>query len=303
MRPQGENAYNPEPVTDLDPTTSAAPDPEANIPLARPITFLTTAAPIAPPHPILLLDHSRRAAWRDLALVLLALVAFELLAVGLLRTLFAAYFDSGLEQDDASDAKLRQAALLPVVSFRAVTAALAIAYVTCRRRQPWTSLGLTTRGVLTDIAIGIGALPAVYGLIALTMLAVWFLYPGLIGQMNENAERLMTLIPRLSPLQFVPVSLLIGVYEELLFRGFMMPRLRRTLGGWTPALLVSSAVFTALHAFEQTPLALIVVAILSLVFSLATIWRRSILPAIVTHALFDFSQLLLLYFSSGDAWK
>jgi hypothetical protein len=48
--------------------------------------------------------------------------------------------------------------------------------------------------------------------------------------------------------------------------------------------------------------ALVVVAILSLVFSLATIWRRSIIPAIIAHALFDLSQLLLLYVQAGDSW-
>ncbi len=48
-------------------------------------------------------------------------------------------------------------------------------------------------------------------------------------------------------------------------------------------------------------IALVVVGILSITFSLLTIWRRSIIPAIVTHTLFDFSQFVGLYYLMGDA--
>jgi len=106
----------------------------------------------------------------------------------------------------------------------------------------------------------------------------------------------------LRPAEFVPLTAMIGIYEELVFRGFLMTRLRRGTGSWAVAVALSTVIFTSLHAFDQTHSALVVVAILSLVFSLATIWRRSIIPAIIAHALFDLSQLLLLYVQAGDSW-
>ena len=81
-----------------------------------------------------------------------------------------------------------------------------------------------------------------------------------------------------------------------------MTRLRRTTGSWTLAVLISTAVFTGLHAIEQTLPALLLITILSLVFSVVTIWRKSIIPAVVAHALFDFSQFLLMSLTAGDSW-
>jgi membrane protease YdiL (CAAX protease family) len=120
--------------------------------------------------------------------------------------------------------------------------------------------------------------------------------------MDENVERILELIPNMSLLVFGGVALVIGLYEELLFRGFLMPRLRRWTGSWTIAVLISTALFTALHAFDQTTGALVPIGILSLVFSLVTIWRRSIVPAIIGHFLFDWSQFIGLYVIAGDRW-
>ena len=177
-----------------------------------------------------------------------------------------------------------------------------IAVLARRRGLTARSVGLAWSGAPLNIAIGLATLLVVYGLIAATMTLLWFLWPAVVGEMEENARRIMELVPNLRPVEFVPLAALIGVYEELVFRGFLMTRLRRATGGWTLAVILSTAVFTALHAFEQTQSALVIVAILSLVFSLVTIWRRSIIPAIIAHALFDLSQLLLLHLQAGDSW-
>jgi membrane protease YdiL (CAAX protease family) len=102
---------------------------------------------------------------------------------------------------------------------------------------------------------------------------------------------------------FALVTLLIGLWEELVFRGFLMPRLRRATGSWAIAVLLSTAVFAALHVIDQVPAALVLVTVLSLMFSLVTIWRRSIVPAVVAHALFDLGVFMTLYYQAGDQWK
>jgi membrane protease YdiL (CAAX protease family) len=81
-----------------------------------------------------------------------------------------------------------------------------------------------------------------------------------------------------------------------------MTRLRRLTESWLIAVVLSSIAFTMLHALDQTAAALVPVAILSLIFSVLTIWRRSIVPAIVGHAVFNLTQVVGIYYLAGDQW-
>ncbi len=304
MRPDvvDKTTYNGRTVTAATPDPPAATDIPPEIPFARPIAHEFIMAPPSPEAEILLLNQTIRSAWADVGWLALFLISFEFLAVGLLQLAAEYVLGAPLSPSDPEALQIRQAVLLPALSLRALGAMLIIVLLARRRGLTARSVGLTWSGAPVNIVIGLAVLAVVYVLIAVTMILIWCLWPDLFGEMQENARRIMELVPNLRPVEFVPVAALIGVYEELVFRGFLMIRLRRATGGWTPAVILSSAVFTALHAFEQTPSALIVVAILSLVFSLVTIWRRSIVPAIVAHALFDLSQLLLLQLQAGDSW-
>ncbi|MEK7756324.1 MAG: type II CAAX endopeptidase family protein, partial [Planctomycetota bacterium] len=270
------------------------------IPFARPITGYTP--PALTVSEFFLPRQTPRSAWADIGCLALFLLSFEFFALGLLH--HAAEFDPGtaLSPSEPDASQVRQVMLLPAISLRALGAMVIIAVLARRRGLTARSVGLTWSGAPLNLAIGLATLLVVYGLIAVTMTLLWFLCPAMVGEMEENARRIMELVPNLRPVEFVPLAALIGVYEELVFRGFLMTRLRRATGGWTIAVVLSTVVFTALHAFEQTRSALVIVAILSLVFSLVTIWRRSIIPTIIAHALFDLSQLLWLHLQAGDSW-
>jgi len=174
-----------------------------------------------------------------------------------------------------------------------VTVALVVTVVLLRK-QSLKAVGLTTKSLPANTALGAGLTVVVYGLLALALVLMLLVWPDVPEQMRKNASTLLELVPDSGPLTFLLIAFVIGIYEELLFRGFLMPRLRRATGSWIHAVIISSAIFTALHALEQTAPAVVVVAILSLTFSTVTIWRRSIIPAIVAHALFDFSQFMVL---------
>ena len=272
------------------------------IPFARPIACESVAPPPPPFSEFLLSNESRRSAWEDVGCLALFLLSFELLASGLLHLAAEFVLGKPLSPLEKDALQIRQAMLLPVISLRALAAIVIIALLARRRGQTAQSVGLSWSGLPLNLTIGLGALVVAYGLIAVTMQLLWFLWPDMPREMVENARRIMELVPKLGPLEFIPLTAIIGVYEELVFRGFLMTRLRRATGGWTIAVVLSTAVFTALHAFDQTSSALIVVAILSVVFSVVTIWRRSIVPAIIAHALFNLSQLLLLRWQAGDSW-
>jgi len=262
--------------------------------IARPLAKPGSTARQLADFDIFLFPLSRRQALFDVAGILLLAFFFEVL-LGLFGTTIArAFYNLPLDDPEQVPAYVRQGMLFPLLGVRAVVTVGLVALFVWSRRQRIGVVGLKRRGLAVDGLLGVALTAVVYGVIALVLLGLMFAWPELPKQMQDNATGLLEIIPRCSPLVLLCMSAVIGVYEELLFRGFLMLRLRRVTGSWFFAVVLNSALFTALHAMDQTPAALVIVAILSLSFSLTTIWRRSIVPAMIAHALFDFSQLLLL---------
>jgi membrane protease YdiL (CAAX protease family) len=238
----------------------------------------------------------------DTAALVISLVFLEVVAEVVIAAVAGVPLDSLGDMDDPTQSAFGRAFLLPTLAVRAAGTIVIVAAILRCRGQSAESVGIGGQGLALNLLVGLAATVIAYGLIYVAMLIIWLIWPALWEQMQENAERIIDMVPRLHPLGFAGVALVISVYEELLFRGFLMTRLRRGTGSWTLAVVLSTAVFTGLHAFDQTASALVAVTILSLVFSGVTILRRSIIPAIVAHALFDLSQFLLLNFQAGDSW-
>lgn len=247
---------------------------------------------------ILLVESTRRAVWADLGLATVCVVATELMVgcfLALLRSTWGV-------PEDHRDSALERALLPAVLAVRAAGVMLFLAGILRHRGQSLRSVGVGRQRFGIDCLIGLGAVVAAYTLIYASQFVLFFFWAGLWEAMAENAGRLMELVPKQHPFGFARVALVIGLYEEVLFRGFVMPRLRRATGSWTLAVVVTTAIFALLHLPHQVSAALIPITILSLVFSVVTVWRRSIIPAIVGHFLFDFVNFIWLYLLSGDCW-
>jgi len=288
-----------------NPQTDPPPSDEG-VPLASPVDWSGESGATTPTHEILLAGSSRRSAWIDLARAVILMVGFEMcmgVALGFLFCMDAGIGEPVASEQDFGSAELNRAVFFPALGIRALGCLAIIALIVRSRRQTATSLGLHRDRWRGNIGVGVGSTVAVYLLILVTAPMLWLLWPDMWKLMEENAQRILALIPKLHPLGFVGVSLVVGLYEEILFRGFLMTRLRRATGSWPIAVIVSTAIFAALHLVDQTAPAVVWVTVLSLVFSLVTIWRKSIIPAIVGHFLFDLSQFLNLYFQAGDQWS
>jgi membrane protease YdiL (CAAX protease family) len=239
--------------------------------------------------PILLLPSSRLAALIDVLAVAGLLLAGELMGGGAAAVLlgFAPFAEK-------AEAETIEALLVPVLVGRAALTYVVLKTLLVIRRQAWASMGVRVRGLGFDLLLGLGALIALLiGGLAM-QIVINFFWPDWLRQFSENADRLAQWMPPFNPLQFAALAITVGWYEELLFRGFLMTRLRRLTGSWIAAVPLSTALFALLHAFDQTFGAVLLITVLSLVFSMLTIWRRSIVPAMVAHALFDLIQMLLL---------
>ncbi len=283
----------PQPPPD-EPLSAVRPVQE-EIPWARPLVPRDTPTHSAGDD-ILLLSAPVGQAWVDVAALAGALVLFEFLAGSIIHGFL------GEASSTSFDPGRAHRLFLPALVMRALGTLGVVAVFVRYRHDSAASIGLGARRSGINLLIGFGTLIVAYLLIYPTMILLSTFWSGMMEQMRENATRIQAVVPRLHPIGFLAVAATVGLYEEVLFRGFLMPRLRRATGSWTAALIISTAVFTALHSADQTAPALIMVAILSLVFSLVTIWRRSLLPAIVAHTLFDFSQFVGMLMES-KSWR
>jgi membrane protease YdiL (CAAX protease family) len=286
----------------VEPETAA--QVEMWIPLARPITIETIPPPLNPPaHEILLLSQSRKTVIADIVLFVALFLLFALggeFAIGLIYRAAIAHRFTG---DDALNTAVARNAIFPVMAWRAVSATLVTVWLVRRRGLHIRSVGLTKRRLWLNILLGAATFILIILAVSILGRLAEYYFPQLTREFEKNADMIMDAVPKVSPPAFLAMALLIGYYEELIFRGFLMTRIRRATGSWILAVLGNSAIFIPLHLMDQAPAAMFAVGSLSLLFSIVTAWRRSLIPAIIAHALFDLTMFLNLYYAAGDQWK
>ncbi len=115
---------------------------------------------------------------------------------------------------------------------------------------------------------------------------------------GPHEELLLRLLPRTAGerVGFAGLSLAAGVGEELAFRGYLLHALLLLPlpgGGVFAAVVISSAAFGAVHAY-QGPGGILRTAGAGVVFATGTLATGSLLPAILAHVLVDLVAGLLL---------
>ncbi len=161
------------------------------------------------------------------------------------------------------------------------------------RRQSFASVGLRAEGLRSAVLWGVPAFVTVFGFLMLvsgiTALAWPSGYQALQQAQKVNIERL----PAMSIPAAVVFSLLVAFSEELLFRGFVVTRLRVLTGSWTASILISSGVFGVLHGTQGVFPAVIIFG-LSVLLGAWFVRRGNLAVAIVAHMLFDSTSLAML---------
>jgi uncharacterized protein len=94
---------------------------------------------------------------------------------------------------------------------------------------------------------------------------------------------------------FLGVSVTAGFCEEVIFRGY----LQRQFASWTRSsaagLVLQALVFGASHAYEG-PRRMLLIAVYGAMFGGLALWRRSLRPGMIGHALHDGWTGAMLYF-------
>ncbi len=264
--------------------------PPAAVPVARPI-FIPPRAESVPAHPMFLADSSRRDAVVDIGILLCVFVTTWVLA----QSIWTAMELLGVAIDPR---------LLGIVLTLAGAAAWVGATVQIAKSQGnWkASLGLCYDCWWITGLCGIVALVTAYGTMLATVAGAVLFYPDGLEALRHNQEVIAENFPKLHPGLLCVLSLTVGFYEELIFRGFLLTRLRRATGSASIAVFASSVLFALPHAASQELITVIPLFVMGAGWAVITLWRKSIVPAILAHAAFDMFAFLHMYFFSS-AWK
>ncbi len=262
-------------------TTEGGDNP---IPAARPIAVVSYT--VQPPRPLPefpLIEMKRSAAAVDLGVITIVLPA-----TSICLTIFALGI---LDATGIVDPYSPAAMFLPVAPIGTVSLIAVFAMIRIRRQTP-AAIGLK-RGPLHIVVLGaLAAIPVCFlcGLIA-NMVFVALSTTSMDTFVEERAEFLSEIGS--IPLGWIlPVSVFVGIYEEILFRGFILSRLCALFRSRAAPIVLSSAVFGALH-FDQGLAGMIQTGVVGLVMAIVVTTTKSLWPAIIAHASIDAIGLLL----------
>ena len=191
--------------------------------------------------------------------------------------------------------------LLYVATLSLGDAALLVGLIVCFLRrggeQPAAVL-LGPRPRLPEALLGLAFIP-------LTMLLAWAgldllhtFQPGLRNVSDNPMEALIR-----SPFDaaiFTVVAIVAGGLREEVQRAFILRRFEQQLGGGWLGLAVFSVVFGAGHYIQGWD-AVVVTALLGAVWGALFLVRRSIVPAVVSHAGFNVGEILIVMAGAAAA--
>jgi uncharacterized protein len=154
---------------------------------------------------------------------------------------------------------------------------------------------------LREILVGVGAVVALYAVASLVVLPFVLMKPdAAASQGAAKAEALQGLV-RVPLLQALGFALFAGVYEEVVFRGFLFEHLRRGFAERTTAkvavraaAIVSALLFALGHVY-QGPVGVVQALVVGLGFAFLRAWRGSLWSAIAAHACIDAIGMLVLH--------
>lgn len=157
----------------------------------------------------------------------------------------------------------------------------------------WREFGLS--------AMGLGPVPWPFlagwtsGLILTAMVLLWLFLLLRKAAGARESPLLVQLLPKTTSEKgaFFFLSIAAGCGEEIAYRGFLLPALTLLLGWSWGAILLSSAAFGVLHAYQRW-LGILRTAALGLVLALALALSGSLWPAIFAHAILDVIAGLIL---------
>ncbi|WNG20593.1 type II CAAX prenyl endopeptidase Rce1 family protein [Cystobacter fuscus] len=180
---------------------------------------------------------------------------------------------------------------------RALGMSLLVALLLWRNGQGPAQVGLVRAGLGRELLWGLPVLAGTYAVHIAASLPLAFLGALLHLSGKEMAARkevATSLVETgLGVPAFALMMVLVTGFEELTFRGFLVPRLRVVLGHWYAAVGVAAVLFGLGHVYEGT-LAVFQTAVLGAWFGLVFVHRARLPSVMLAHAAFNTLNFTLM---------
>ncbi len=173
--------------------------------------------------------------------------------------------------------------------FRDLALVSLILFFAWRDHEPVSRLGLNSKDLDRNILLGFALyVPFLFviGLVTQLLTALGLSQPSEPGpsyfHVGGHWELALAVV----------LVVVVAVSEEMIFRGYLIRRLRTATGNTAAAVLLSAVVFALGHGYEGS-LGVVTVGVMGLIFSLVYLWRQSLVVPIILHFLQDFVAVVL----------
>ncbi|HUN81718.1 MAG TPA: CPBP family intramembrane glutamic endopeptidase [Phycisphaerae bacterium] len=241
---------------------------------ARPVESATVLPPVFPD-----VAMSRRAAINDIIILLGFMLCFALIS------LFAGISERLQERWPEGGRFLW-------VPMNGVFCLAVVTWLVRRRGQGAAAIGLGRARVGRVLLIALAAVPLCYlaGVISNAMF-IAASGKGFIGFARERGQ-FIDVVAEIPLGWVVPLSIFAGIYEDIVFRGFLISRLQALSRSRAVPVVVSSLIFGGLHFTQGLP-GMCQTALVGMVLAMVAVRARSIWPCMLAHAAVDTISLLV----------
>lgn len=221
---------------------------------------------------------TRGEAVRDLCIVVLLAIAF-------MTAIFETGLPHWLAQRFPSIAVILPAFLNGAICMGAVAALVR------HRRQRAGDIGLT-KWRWQWLCIGLLTVPVCFVGGAISNLTYALVTQRSLVDFVKEREEFLGGVSDIPLWLIFTLSIFVGIYEEILFRGFVLTRLRALSRGILWPVVISSVIFGSLH-FTQGIMGMCQTTVVGLVLATVAARSRSLWPCMIAHALIDSTSLVL----------
>lgn len=109
---------------------------------------------------------------------------------------------------------------------------------------------------------------------------------------TQGASESLLPVGTLNQSLWVTLSIIAGIAEEIVFRGYFMRQMHALTGRTWAALLLQAALFSVAHGYQGVS-ACVKIAGFGILFGLVALWRRNLRACIIAHAWTDIAAGLL----------
>jgi membrane protease YdiL (CAAX protease family) len=186
---------------------------------------------------------------------------------------------------------------LPWLVLRSLAALALVGALLIADGQSERNIGLDLRRFPREVLWGAPALAGAFVAHVLVAIPIGVVVALRGGAGEQATERIGALqgLAQVQAWQLLPALVVLAALEEVVFRGFLLPRSRVLTGRWWAAIALVQLLFGLGHVYEGT-LAVVQTMMLGVYFSLAFLWRVHLGAVIAAHTGFNAIMFALVLF-------